>query len=503
MEDCLAFLNKKGCKCDDLQLFSVKFYHETQTLCVTFSSPNKYEQSEIDSLTKNIEQYVQNRCKVEVKIKKQVFSEDSCEYVVKKILTENMLYSTIFDTQNVAVKLSNLSALIKVKVDSTGFNDEQKEKFENECRNRLNTFGLTSIEFEYANFSRNYQDILTSRRDVFDDEVVEQPKTISVSFVKNFLGKMDSPVDVQLPENIKGGLKNVFVAGTFSSLQEFTKKNQETGKESVYYKFLLNSEDFKIDCVCFLKNGKDLHNLESGQKVVVLADSDDFRGGISLRIRALSLCKFDFPQKVLKTASKNYKLIKPQPYMSKEQISFLEQSEQITNEYLLSNEFVVFDLETTGLNFNNCKIIEIGAVKIKNGKITETFSTFVNPECRIPDDATKKNNITDEMVKDAPTFEQVFPDFFKFIEGSTLVAHNINFDFPFISYYSRPLGYIIDNPTQDTWLIAQKHLGQLKHFRLQNVCEFLGITLIGAHRALNDTIATAKVFIKLIEKYGI
>ena len=106
------------------------------------------------------------------------------------------------------------------------------------------------------------------------------------------------------------------------------------------------------------------------------------------------------------------------------------------------------------------------------------------------------------MVKDAPTFEQVFPDFFKFIENCTLVAHNINFDLPFISYQAKPMGYVILNPTQDTLLISQKHLGQLKHFKLSNVCDFLGVSLIGAHRAVNDTVATAKVFIKLVEKYG-
>lgn len=503
MEKFLAYLNNKGCKCENLQLFSAKFYRDSSTLKIIFSSPNEYTQSDIDKMQKCLEIYVENKCKVEVKVKKQIVSEDSCEVTIKKVLTQNALYSTIFDTENVKVKLVNSVANVTIKVDNSGFDDEQKEKFEQECQSSLKIFGITSTEFSYENFSTSFDQILSARKDAFDDEIVETPKTVSVSYVKQFLGKMESPVDAILPENVKGGLKNIFVAGTFNSLQEFTRKNKETGKESTYYKFSLNSEDFKIDCVCFLKNGKDLNNLEDGQKVVVLADSDEFRGGISLRIRALSICKFEFPKKVLKTASKTYKLIKPEPFVSKEQISFLEQSEKITNEYLLNNDFTVFDLETTGLNFNNCKIIEIGAVKIHNGKITETFSTFVNPECSIPKDATAKNNITDAMVKDAPTFEQVFPDFFKFIEGSTLVAHNINFDFPFISYYAKPLGYIIDNPTQDTLLIAQKHLGQLKHFRLQNVCDFFGISLIGAHRALNDTVATAKVFIKLIEKYGI
>lgn len=503
MEKVIEFLNSQGCKCENLQLFSVKFSPSLNRLNVTFSSPIEYTLQDSQKIQLAVEKFVENRCLVQIKIKKQIVSADTCEFIIRKILTENAIYSTIFNLDNMQVKLSNsMDCSVDLMVDKSGFDSEEKQKFEFVCEESLKPLGVNSVEFKYGNFSRNYEQLLNSRKEAFDEELVDEPIVVKVSFVKNYLGKMDDPCDVLLPEFVQSGQKNIFVCGTFSNLQEFTRKKEGSDKESKYYKFILNSEESKIECVCFLKNGQDLANLEEGQKVVVLADSDDFRGNISLRVRGLSLCKFDFPPKKVKTVNKNYRLIKPEPYISKEQISFLETNEQITNEYLLNNNFVVFDLETTGLNFNNCKIIEIGAVKVEKGKITQTFSTFVNPQCHIPEDATKKNNITDDMVKDAPTFEQVFPDFFKFIEGSTLVAHNINFDLPFISYYAKLIGYVIENPTQDTYLIVQKHLGQLRNFRLATVCEFLGVSLIGAHRALNDTVATAKVFIKLIEKYG-
>ena len=207
------------------------------------------------------------------------------------------------------------------------------------------------------------------------------------------------------------------------------------------------------------------------------------------------------PEKKEKKVSKFYKFVKPEPYVQMEQINFLNEDKGIHSKYLLDNTFVVFDLETTGLNYSTCKIIEIGAVKIVKGQITEVFSTFVNPQGHIDDDATLKNNITDDMVKDAPVFNQVFPDFFKFIDGAILVAHNISFDLPFISHHAKPLGYTISNKTEDTLLIAQKYLWQLKHYKLSNLCDFLGVSLVGAHRAVNDTVATAKCFVKLIENY--
>ena len=504
MEKIIDYLYSQGCKTECLQLFSVKYSPELNVLNVVFSSLQEYSQKECEKITKCVINFIENRCEVQVKLKKQTISADSCEMLIKRLLTNNAIYSTIFDLNNIKVKLSqNLSAQVSLNVDSSGFGEQEKEKFEKQCESILSPFGVNSIEFSYGQYCQNYEQILSTRRETFNEETAELPKTISVSFVKEYLGKMDSPSDTILPENVQSGKKNIFVAGEFLGLHEFTKKKEDSGKETKYYKFNLVSQESKIECVCFLKNGEDLKNLEENQKVVVLADSDEFRGAVSLRVRGLSLCKFDYPKRQVKTASKNYKIIKPEPFVAKEQISFLSQDEQIHSDYLLKNKFVVFDLETTGLNFNTCKIIEIGAAKIENGKITEVFSTFVNPQCHIPEEATRTNNITDDMVKDAPTFEQAFPDFYKFIEGATLVAHNINFDFPFISYYAKPLGYILNNPTQDTMLIAQKHLGQLKHFKLSTVCDFLGVSLVGAHRAVNDTVATAKVFIKLIEKYGI
>ena len=507
MEKVIEFLNnQKNCKFDDLQFFSAKYYTKQNLLKVVFSSQNylDYDEAKCKKMSELLSVFVEKRCDVVVKVKQLVVSSDTYELIIKSLLEQNALYKTIFDINSLKVDVVDDETLkAQISVDKEGFDETEREKFEQSILDKTVIYGITHIDVKYNNLGRDFASVLNIRREELASENVNVSEELKLSFVKNYLGKMESPTTALLPEQVLSNTKNIFVAGIVTEVSEHTKLKGEAGnqKESKYYKFTLTSEDSKLDCVCFLKNGADLLKLENGQKVVVLGDSDEFRGTISLRVRALSLCKFDFPKKQEKKVNKYYKIVKPQPYVQMEQINFLDKTESIKSEYLLNNTFVVFDLETTGLNFNTCKIIEIGAVKIIKGQIVEQFSTFVNPECHIPEEASNKNHITDDMVCDAPTFEQVFPDFYKFIEGSTLVAHNINFDFPFISYYAKPLGYIINNPMQDTLLISQKHLGQLKHFTLAKVCEFLDISLVGAHRAVNDTVATAKVFIKLIENY--
>lgn len=492
--------NQKNCKFNDLQFFNAKYIKADNFLKVTFSSieSDSYDQEKLSNLSQIVSNFIENRCSVEVTVKKRIINVDYCTLKLKELFLSNPLYQTIFDINEFTIIQKENTFNISLKADLTGFTELEKQKFEKafltSCEIEENL-----INFEYSAIKKDLSSV-KERILEFEDDDIDEPINIKLSFDKVYLGKMESTSTALLPEHIVEPLKNVYVAGELSNITEYT-KTSEDGKESKYYKFIISSLESKIDGVCFLKLASDLLSLKAGQKVVVLGDVEDFRGAYSIRVRGLSLCNFKFPEKKIKKANKFYKIVKPEPYIQKEQINFLDAQNKITSKYLLENTFVVFDLETTGLNFANCKIIEIGAAKIVKGEITEIFSTFVNPGEHIPDDATKKNNITDEMVKDAPTFNQVFPDFYKFIEGSVLVAHNINFDFPFISHHAKPLGYVMTNETQDTLLIAQKYLWQLKHFKLANICEFLGVSLVGAHRAVNDTVATAKCFVKLIENY--
>lgn len=165
----------------------------------------------------------------------------------------------------------------------------------------------------------------------------------------------------------------------------------------------------------------------------------------------------------------------------------------------LHDTFIVFDIETTGLSKENDKITEIGAVKVENGKIIDRFSTFVNPKRRLSEEIVKLTNITDDMLKDAPTIDKVLPEFLKFCGNSVLVAHNASFDVGFIRNNAEALHMpSVDNTVLDTVELSRTLLPELKKHKLDIVAEHLGISLEGHHRAVNDAEATAEIFIKLI-----
>ena len=166
---------------------------------------------------------------------------------------------------------------------------------------------------------------------------------------------------------------------------------------------------------------------------------------------------------------------------------------------MLDDTYVVFDLETTGFSPIKDKIIEIGAVKVERGKITERFSTFVNPKVPIPFQITQLTSITDQMVMDAPDIETVLPKFLAFVGDAVLVAHNASFDVGFIEQNCRYQDRIPDFTSVDTVAMARILLPTLSKFKLNVVANALHISLENHHRAVDDAGATAEIFVKFVE----
>lgn len=169
--------------------------------------------------------------------------------------------------------------------------------------------------------------------------------------------------------------------------------------------------------------------------------------------------------------------------------------------------FICFDIETTGLSAARDKITEIGAVKVENGVITDTFSTFANPEMPIPQKITQLTGITDDMVKDAPSQSEAVSAFLKFAGDNVLVAHNAPFDTSFIAKACEDMGREYNYTSIDTVAISRAILTDIKNCKLDTVAKFLRLGDFNHHRATDDAEMLARIFINLCQRltddYGI
>lgn len=165
----------------------------------------------------------------------------------------------------------------------------------------------------------------------------------------------------------------------------------------------------------------------------------------------------------------------------------------------LNHTCVVFDIETTGFSPIKNRIIEIGAVKVTDGKIVDRFSTFVNPEVPIPYEIENLTGINDDMVLGAPKIEQVLPEFLTFCGDAVMVAHNASFDISFIKANAGRQGLTFEPTVLDTVALARVLLPNLNRFKLDTVAKELKISLANHHRAVDDAGATAEIFVRFIK----
>ncbi len=300
--------------------------------------------------------------------------------------------------------------------------------------------------------------------------------------------------------------EKVVVCGRIEDIKERTYKNSK-GVEKTYFNFTLGDSTATMRVTYFTrqKSIDKIRALKIGDSIVCTGKTELYNGYMRYTANVIdygSVPDGFVPEKrASKPVPKYYTTVKPQPYTD------IAQTDMFTDvsvpDCLKGKTFVVFDLETTGLNSaptsgNMDKIIEIGAFKIKDGVISESFSTFINPERKLSEEIINLTGITEEMVSSAPTSDEVMPDFFKFCDGSILVGHNIaGFDFKFVEYYCAKVGYMPERKLIDTIPLSQELLF-LSNYKLNTVADKFGITF-NHHRAIDDALVTAKIFIELIK----
>ena len=164
------------------------------------------------------------------------------------------------------------------------------------------------------------------------------------------------------------------------------------------------------------------------------------------------------------------------------------------------DEIVCFDIETTGLKVTREAITEIGAVVLKNGKITETFQTFVNPGRRLTPEIIGLTGITDAMLADAPSLKEALTAFLQFVNGRVLAAHNAEFDISFIRAGCRKVGLEFEPTYIDSLILAQNLLPELHNYKLDIVAEHLDLPAFNHHRASDDAGMVGYMLVPFFEK---
>ncbi|MDE6029558.1 MAG: hypothetical protein K2F90_04480 [Clostridiales bacterium] len=320
-------------------------------------------------------------------------------------------------------------------------------------------------------------------------------KEYVITSVQPYIGNF-KPDKVRAISAVTANEYNVAVCGILAMQTEFTSKGGRP-----YERFLIYDGDMSLQCR-FMPNGsKSIVNAaELTNKPVCLlgnVEYDGVRNEASMSVKEISLCTADgLTPPAVKPEPKSYGIIFPQNYEVLVQSSMFDGNTEVPQS--LKGDFVVFDFETTGLSVIHDRPTELGAVKISDGKLKESFSTLIDPRRGIPPEVMEKTGITNEMVKGQPLFEDILPDFYKFTYGCALIGHNISFDFPFLLRGGNRSGWAFGNRrTFDTMGMAPAAIHGIQRLSLDSVLENLGLSNDNAHRALSDAAATAKAFIAM------
>lgn len=170
---------------------------------------------------------------------------------------------------------------------------------------------------------------------------------------------------------------------------------------------------------------------------------------------------------------------------------------------IFPSDYTVIDIETTGLSCDSCEIIELSALKVRDNKVVEKFSTLVKPNGRINQFITSLTGISNEMVKTALPITSVLPEFVEFISADVLMGHNISFDLRFIKHnLNKYFNLDLQNDSVDTMKISRKYNKMLKSHKLELLANHYNVSTKGHHRALNDCMMTHEIYLNMKKDYS-
>ncbi len=482
----------------DVRLTSATYNQTDNALEIIVVSDVAIDSDGVDFLIKSIKKELPKNVSVNVTAKKSICDKKIAKMAIIKYITDNCFeVAHMITSEDVKVLVADKRVVYEISL-----SDEIANFFER------TSIIPTMEEYLSRHYSNDFEGkILRTVKDVasqeFEIETIDEnnlekltTRYVKVNNVMKFLDDKTYDMAVYIADG-ENTLGQVYFAGMVTSKEE-----RETKNKKPYFVITLDDGSGKISGKFFTNDKnkiKKMEKVEVGSIIIMRGNNELFNGSPSLMIKGLHFCEFPknfkSQEKPSKKAPDKYSVVFPKKTITTKQDNFFTVEFEYPDE-VKNAEFTVVDLESTGTDVVNDKITEIGAVKIVNGKIVEEFQTLVNPEVHISDRIVELTGIDDDLVKDAPTIDKVFPDFFKFLGDSVFIAHNTDFDYRFIKNVGKSLGYTIKNDYIDTLALSRKVLPSLSRHRLNDVCGYFGI-VFHHHRALSDAFATAEMFLEL------
>ena len=482
----------------NIKLNSIEIERESGLVRYNFICDNTVSQDLKEKILAQAEKISQSVfSKVQVVVKKIVCDSELICNEIFKFITSNYPSISIF------LKMTDISCIasegqmrynIKLTKDSVDYivrngtinklNDYLSKNF---CADFVGSYDIKQVEDTVSLLS---EEVFTSQLQRIEH------RTIKVEEVDVIDDLTMGDVALYIEDATMGS--TVTVCGKITEISE---RKTKTDKPM----FIIHIDDTtgKLSGIYFSRKNTlgHIRGLKVGDDIIARGTISEYNGRTSFTFEKINRCTFPAnfikKDKFKKKAPKDYHLVFPKP-ASTIKISSVFEDNSMLPENLINNEYVVFDLETTGLDLMSNGITEIGAVRIHNGKITEEFTSLIKPDYRIDAENFKITGISEEMVKDAPKIDSVLPDFMKFIDGAILVGQNVDFDLRFIKRFASASDYEIKNKVMDTMEMSRRLIPRLKKHDLQTLADHFQV-VFHHHRALSDAYATAEIFIELMK----
>lgn len=472
-----------------------------------------------NQLTEHLREKVKNTTKTLIPDDVKFFIEYVKSYTDEKNV-KNAIVSYIYNHHKT---IYPVFANAKYKLDISGDYAELSISLEKYICDYAKNISLSEKIVEYldVNFIENFEINFIATANSTNNEVITPVqitkdstiRVVEVTQTENYYkgtGILDYPRYIKDVTGTEQEQTDVNVCGAVSDVKarniKLKKPLRNGATEITLFTFNLNDTTGVLKVKHFVRSDveKWFNILVDGAQLVMNGDLkyDAYDNRIVYQPKAISGAEINYKSINVKSNfnvdSGRYIAVEPEVYEDFTQDDFFNLESEVDKQ-LAGKTYCVFDLETTGLSTESDEIIEIAAIKIVDGRFTEKFNTFVKPTLEISDRIVELTGITPSMVEDAPPAKDVIHDFYRFSKGSILVGHNIaGFDIPLLNAQAFKHKFDFDNAYVDTLVLARQKL-KMGKYKLGAVCEKLNIPLVGAHRAINDVAANAKVFLKLMK----